>query len=82
MNIRRVKPTWRMAADGWFPFSSFRSDIEIGPYRIEDGMERTEEGALAPNASDAAAIAAFVTGDSLVEIFFAAFDILWYSVNE
>ena len=57
------------------PFSSFRSDMERGPYRTVDGMESTEEGALAANASDAATVAAFATGDNFVEIFVAAFDI-------
>jgi uncharacterized MAPEG superfamily protein len=55
-----------------------RSFIEIGPYLIEEGMDRTEAGALAANASAAVAAAAFATGDILVDIFDAALDIFLF----
>ncbi len=68
-------PIDAMVAAGLLPFSSLKSFIEIGPYRTEVGMERTDLGdfaAVAAAAASAAALTAegnFVTLAAAVDIF-------------
>jgi len=49
---------------------------EMGPCRMEEGMERTDWGDLAAAAMDAASVAALTAGGGLDAILLAADDII------